>query len=61
MVMDKPSVDRTSVTISKRVHREFKLECVRLGVTQREALEVLIKQWLQEAGYAKYAPPLKEE
>ena len=46
--MDKLKGDRTSVTISKSVHRELKIAAARLGSTQRVLLESIILIWLVE-------------
>ncbi len=58
---DQPKSDCTSVTISKRVHREFKIACARFGYTQGFMLERIITDWLREIVYPEYPPQKKEE
>lgn len=53
--------DRTSVTISKKVHQEFKVVCAQLVVTQKTVLERLIQDWLREVEDHKYTMWEKEE
>ena len=45
---EQPKSDRTSVTISKKVHQDFKVRCAELGFFQRHVLEHIIKKWLEE-------------
>ena len=40
-----PKSDRTSVTISKKVQWELRVQCARLGVTQRSIIEMLVKEF----------------
>ena len=49
-MVEQPKSDRTSVTISKRVHQDFKVRAAELGVTQRVLLEHIICKWLEEEG-----------
>ena len=58
---EQPKSDRTSVTISKRVHREFKIACARLGVTQGSLLEQIIYDYLEKIGYPDYWVPEEED
>ena len=59
--MDKPRVERTSVTISKDVHRELKIAAARLGVTQRDLLEAMIVDTLGKYSWSAYTSEKKEE
>ena len=58
---DQPKSDRTSVTISKRVHRELKIAAARLGVTQRSLLEHLITAWVRCEVIPEYSPEEEED
>ena len=46
-VVEQPKSDRTSVTISKRVHQDFKVYAARAGMTQRLLLEFIITEYLR--------------
>ena len=58
---DQPKSTRSTVTISKRVHQEFKVACARLGVTQRSMLERLLVDFIREVGLGMYQPTGKED
>ena len=45
---EKSKSDRTSVTISKSVHRIFRVRAWELGLSQRVLLEHIIRKWLEE-------------
>lgn len=57
----KSKSDRTSVTISKKVHREFKIAAAKLGTTQRDLLEIVIANWLQKEFASGYNPDEEED
>ena len=56
---DRSKSDRTSVTISKRVHRSLRLLSVHVSMTQRDLLEMMILDWLKKHGRENLL--LKEE
>lgn len=57
--MQQPTTDRTSVTISKRVHRFLKMASASSGVTQKVIVETAIEEYMKRrAGLDKI---LKEE
>ena len=57
---EQPKSDRTSVTISKSVHRDLKIAAARLGYTQRFLLEGIITKWLETKWEPEYNPEEEE-
>ena len=56
---EQPKSDRTSVTISKRVHRRLKIASALLQIAQKEMVEAAIEEYMERrAGLDKI---LKEE
>ena len=56
---EQPKSDRTSVTISKRVHRRLKIASALLQIAQKEMVEAAIEEYMERrAGLDRI---LKEE
>ena len=58
-MQEQPKSDRTSVTISKRVHRSLRLLSATVGISQGDLLEMMILDWLKKHGRENLLP--KEE
>ena len=58
-MIEQPKSDRTSVTISKRVHRSLRLLSATVGINQGDLLEMMILDWLKKHGREDLLP--KEE
>ncbi len=44
---EKSKSDRTSVTISKRVHRLLRMASATMGITQRDIVETAIEEYMK--------------
>ncbi len=56
---EKSKSDRTSVTISKRVHRHLRMAAAALGVTQQSVVEAAIEEYMRSRAGLDHI--LKEE
>lgn len=58
---EKSKSDRTSVTISKGVHQDFKVACAKAGLTQKGVLERLIRTWVKATEMGERLARKKED
>ena len=58
-MVDQPKSDRTSVTISKRVHRLLRMASAASGITQRVIVEAAIEEYMERRAGLDHI--LKEE